>query len=73
VKVYNIHISSYLAQSLLIGILPIGGIFGALSFKVVLKYLRRKTSFYFMAIWMLVSIGFVQITTFETVLIGRFM
>jgi len=62
-----------LAQGILIGIMPLGGVLGALLFKFVLKHFSRKHSFYFMAIWMMLSIGLVQITTAETIFIGRFL
>jgi hypothetical protein len=51
------------AQSLLIGITPVGGIFGALLYKYLLAYFTRRTSLFFIAIWMLISVGLVQITT----------
>jgi len=62
-----------LAQGILIGIMPLGGVLGALLYTFVLKHFSRKHSFYFIAIWMMISIGLVQITTAETILIGRFL
>ena len=65
--------SKSLAQGILIGIMPLGGVFGALSFKFVLRQFSRKHCFYFIAIWMLLSVGLIQITTAETIFIGRFL
>jgi predicted MFS family arabinose efflux permease len=53
--------------------MPVGGIFGALFYKYLLVYFTRRTSLFFIAIWMLISVGLVQITTIETLVIGRFL
>ncbi len=54
-KEYHITIKSSLAQAILIGIMPFGGIFGALSFNLLLRCLRRRTAIFFMSIWMVIS------------------
>lgn len=70
---YDIRIKPSLAQGLLIGIMPFGGIFGAILFKFVLEHLRRRTAIFFIAFWMMLSIVLVEIRTVETLFIGRFL
>jgi predicted MFS family arabinose efflux permease len=70
---YHIPMAPSLAQGLLIGIMPFGGIFGAILFKYLLASLRRRTSIFFISIWMMVSIVLVEITTVETLFLGRFL
>jgi hypothetical protein len=53
--------------------MPFGGIFGAILYKYILAYLRRRTSLFFIALWMILAVGLMQITTIETLMIGRFL
>lgn len=55
-KEYHITFSKSVAQGLLIGIMPFGGIFGAILFTPLLQHLRRRTSIFFIAIWMILSV-----------------
>jgi hypothetical protein len=51
---YNITFPKY-AQGVLIGLMPFGGIFGAASFQYLLKIFKRKTSIFFVSVWMVLS------------------
>lgn len=73
IEKYDIPIKPSVAQALLIGIMPFGGIFGAILFTFVLEHLRRRTAIFFIAFWMMVSIVLVEIRTVETLFIGRFL
>lgn len=72
-KEYHITIRSSLAQAILIGIMPFGGIFGALSFNLLLKWFRRRTSIFFISVWMVISTILMEINTEYTIFIGRFL
>ena len=56
VEEYHITFSPSLAQGLLIGLMPFGGIFGAILYKYILAYLRRRTSLFFIAFWMVLAV-----------------
>jgi hypothetical protein len=51
---YNITFPKY-AQGVLIGLMPFGGIFGAAYFQYLLKVFKRKTSIFFVSVWMVLS------------------
>ncbi len=70
---YDIKISKSAAQSILIGILPIGAIFGVIITKFMLKTTRRLSGMYLFAIVNLGAIILVNITYFGTLLAGRFI
>jgi len=70
---YNITISSFSAQSILIGIMPIGAIVGVLITVQIMKFIRRVTGIY---IFTLVNIGgivLININIFGTLVTGRFI
>lgn len=70
---YDITISKFAAQSILIGILPIGAILGVVITKFLITRYRRLTGIY---IFTFVNIGamvLVNITTFGTLIAGRFI
>jgi len=70
---YNITISSFSAQSILIGIMPIGAIVGVLITVQIMKCIRRVTGIY---IFTLVNIGgivLININIFGTLVAGRFI
>jgi hypothetical protein len=73
VFIYDIRFSSSVAQGLLIGIMPFGGIFGAILNKFVLQHLRRRTSIFCISVFLVISVALVQITTVYTLFIGRFL
>jgi hypothetical protein len=71
VFIYGITIDKFIAQSILIGILPLCSIIGAVICTYLIKRFRRLAGIY---VFMLVNVGaivLVNITTFYTLLIGR--
>ena len=73
VEQYDIRFSPSLAQGLLIGIMPFGGIFGAFFFKYFLQFFSRRNAIFFVSIFMIISMILIQITTVQTLFIGRFI
>jgi hypothetical protein len=43
--------------------MPFGGIFGAFFFKYLLQFFRRRNAVFFVSIFMLLSMGLIQIKT----------
>ena len=70
---YNITISSFSAQSILIGIMPIGAIAGVLVTVQIMKCVRRVTGIYIFTIVNCVGIGLININNFATLVSGRFI
>jgi len=62
---------SFSAQSLLIGILPIGAIIGAVITKFMIKRYRRLSGMYIFTLINIGAIVLVNITTFGTLIAGR--
>ena len=72
-KEYSITMSEPAAQSILIGILPFGSMFGSLITQFMFKCTRRLTGIY---IFTLVNVGavvLINITMFATLVVGRFI
>ena len=70
---YHIEFNPQLAQGLLIGIMPLGGVFGALLNKPMMKYVSRKKSTFLLTVFLCFAAGLIQITTVYTLFIGRFL
>jgi len=64
---------TFTAQSVLIGILPIGSIFGTVITKYLLRGWRRLMGIYFCAVINVIAIILVNITFFGTIIAGRFL
>lgn len=72
VQEYDItSMDSFSAQSLLIGILPIGAIIGAVITKFMIKRYRRLSGMYIFTLINIGAIVLVNITTFGTLIAGR--
>lgn len=63
----------FAAQSILIGILPIGAILGVFITKIMLIYTRRLTGIYVFAVINVGAIVLVNMTSFGTLVAGRFI
>jgi len=59
VENYGIDFLPSVAQGLLIGIMPAGGIFGAALNPIILAFLKRRTSIFFISVFMAISVGLV--------------
>ena len=70
---YDISLSKSTTQSLLIGMMPIGGIFGAGVTKVVLKYVNRKQGIYFLFVLLWIGLGMILVRNMYTIILGRFV
>ena len=70
---YNITINKFIAQSILIGILPLAAIIGSIITRTFIKTFRRLTGIYLFTLVNIGAIVLVNITTFYTILIGRFI
>lgn len=63
----------FIAQAILIGILPMASIIGAIITRVLLKKFKRLSGIYVFTIVNCAAIALVNINTFYTLLLGRFM
>ena len=73
VQNYNVTISSSVALSILIAVLPFGSVFGVLISVQLMKRFRRVTGRY---IFSFINVGaavLININTFPTLIIGRFI
>jgi SP family galactose:H+ symporter-like MFS transporter len=70
---YAIQIDSFAAQSILIGILPIGSIFGAIITKFLNMKFRRLAAIHIITAFNIGAIILVNITYFGTLIAGRFI
>jgi MFS family permease len=61
------------AQSILIGILPLGSVFGAILTKPLIKKYKRLTGIYIFTIFNMIAVVLINITIFGTLLAGRFL
>jgi MFS family permease len=73
VKHYSIPIDKFAAQSILIGILPFGAIFGVLVTKALITRYRRLAGIYIFTFVNIGAIVLVNVTTFGTLIAGRFL
>ena len=73
VEVYDITMDKFIAQSILIGILPLASIIGAIITRVLLKKFKRLSGIYIFTIVNCIAIGLVNVTFFYTLLIGRLL
>jgi hypothetical protein len=73
IKEYGITMDKSAAQSILIGILPIGAILGVFITKFMLIRTHRLTGIYAFAFVNVGAIVLVNVTTFETLIAGRFI
>jgi MFS family permease len=71
--VYDIRISTPAAHAILIGIMPVGGIFGAAFSKIFLKSSSRKHSVYIMLGILWVGLGLMLVHNMYTIIVGRFI
>ena len=71
--IYNIGFNKFLAQSILIGVLPFAAIIGALIMRLMIKGFRRVTGIYVFTFVNVGAIVLVNVNTFYTLLIGRFI
>ena len=72
-KEYHITFDKFMAQSILIGILPIGSILGAIVTGPLIKRYKRLTGIYIFTVLNIIAIVLVNITTFYTFAAGRFL
>jgi MFS family permease len=70
---YSIPINKFSAQSILIGVLPFGAIFGVLVTKPLISRYRRLAGIYIFTVINVGAIVLVNITTFPTFIAGRFI
>jgi MFS family permease len=73
VSVYGITMDKFIAQSILIGILPIAAIIGSVITRVLIRKFRRLSGIYVFTFVNVGAIVLVNITTFYTLLLGRFI
>ena len=73
VKYSITSVDALTAQSILIGILPIGSVLGAIITKFLIKRFRRLTGIYIFTIVNILAVILINITTFTTLIIGRFI
>ncbi|CAM6004647.1 unnamed protein product [Sphagnum balticum] len=72
VKEYDITtVSSSLASSILIGVLPLAAIFGAIITRLLIRSYRRLGGIYFFTLLNIGAIVLVNVTTFATLIVGR--
>jgi hypothetical protein len=70
---YHVTIPGPEISSLLIGMVPIGGIFGAAFNQLFLQFFNRKNSLYVMLIILWIGLGLILIYNMYTIVIGRFI
>jgi len=70
---YSISISTPETNSLLIGMMPIGGIVGAAFNQLFLKFFNRKHSLYIMLIILWAGLAMILVHNMYTIIIGRFV
>ena len=70
---YSISLSIPETDSLLIGMMPIGGIFGAAFNQIFLKFFNRKHSLYVMLIILWAGLAMILVHNMYTIIIGRFV
>lgn len=68
---YSITLDSFSTQSILIGVIPLGSVFGSIITHFILKKYRRLSSLYIFTFFSVLAIILVNITTFATLVIGR--
>ena len=73
VSIYSITIDKFIAQSILIGILPLAAIIGAIITRSFIKQFKRLTGIYVFTFVNIGAIVLVNVTTFYTLIIGRFI
>jgi hypothetical protein len=73
VAVYGITMSPFAAQSILIGILPFGSVFGAILTKILIKRFKRLSGIYIFTVVNIGAVILINITTFTTAILGRFL
>lgn len=70
---FSITMSPSSAQSILIGILPFGSVFGAILTKPLIKKFRRLTGIYIFTVVNCIGVVLINITNFGTLIAGRFL
>jgi len=70
---YGITFDKSTAQSILIGILPLGAILGVIVTKFMINRFRRLTGIYVFTVFNIGAIILVNITMFGTLVGGRFI
>ncbi len=73
VQYYGITLDKFVAQSILIGILPLASLLGAIITKIFMKKFRRLSGIYVFTIVNCIAVGLINITNFGTLLAGRFL
>lgn len=72
-KHYNVTISGPQISSLLIGMVPIGGVFGAAFNQIFLQFFNRKNSLYVILVILWIGLGLILVRNMYTIVIGRFI
>jgi hypothetical protein len=70
---YGINLSKSTTSSLLIGLMPAGGIFGAAFNQVFVKFFNRKYSIFLMCSILWLGLALMLIHNNYTIFIGRFI
>lgn len=70
---FSITMSPSSAQSILIGVLPLGAVFGAILTKHLIKKFKRLTGIYIFTIVNIIAVVLINITIFGTLIAGRFL
>ena len=73
VVVYSISMDKFIAQAILIAILPLASILGAIITRALLKRFKRLSGIYVFTVVNCLAIALVNINTFYTLLLGRFL
>ncbi len=70
---FDIKLSKGLTLGLLVGMMPVGGIFGSLGNPFLVKHVTRRNIHYFVCLGSVLSTVLMQITNFSCIMIGRFV
>lgn len=70
---YSITIDKFAAQSILIGILPLGAILGVIVTKFLITRYKRLTGIYIFTVVNVGAVVLINITTFGTLVAGQFI
>jgi MFS family permease len=73
VSEYGIGMDKLIAQSILIGILPLAAIIGAIITRVLIRKFKRLLGIYIFTFINIGAIGLVNVNFFYTLLLGRFI
>jgi hypothetical protein len=71
--IYGISLTKSTTSSLLIGLMPAGGIFGAAFNQIFIKYFNRKYSIFVMCSILWLGLALMLVHNTYTIFIGRFI